>query len=234
MKKRILLAGCMMIALLHVELTGSTNRPENPYAPELMMASSHEGDTPADANVSETWGAPPQDTIPLQDRTGNFLHDTSQNPFDLHDPAVVEQTVEYDPETGNYIITEKIGNDYFRPPTYMTFDEYLEYRARQQEQNYFQLLSGASGERGSTGRLDPLAKVDIGDQMIERLFGGTEVDIRPQGNIDLTFGVEFNNTLNPTLPERAQRQGGFDFDMAIQMNVDGKIGEKLKLNTNYN
>ena len=70
--------------------------------------------------------------------------------------------------------------------------------------------------------------------MIERLFGGTEVDINPQGNIDLTFGVEFNNTLNPTLPQRAQRQGGFDFDMAIQMNVDGQIGEKLKLNTNYN
>ena len=70
--------------------------------------------------------------------------------------------------------------------------------------------------------------------MIERLFGGTDVSIKPQGNIDLTFGVEFNNTLNPTLPQRAQRQGGFDFDMAIQMNVDGQIGEKLKLNTNYN
>src|SRR5690606_36969176 len=102
-------------------------------------------------------------------------------------------------------ITEKIGNDYFRPPTYMTFNEYMEYQAQQQEQEYFNALSGSSSGRGSTGRLDPLEKIDIKDQMIERLFGGTEVDIKPQGNIDLTFGVEFNNTLNPTLPQRAQR-----------------------------
>ena len=44
----------------------------------------------------------------------------------LKDPSAVEQTIEYDPETGQYIISEKIGDAYFRPPTYMTFDEYLE------------------------------------------------------------------------------------------------------------
>ncbi len=208
--------------------------PENPFTPEFILAS-HDFTTALDSeNPFEDLASPPTDTIPLQDRTGDFLNNASQNPFDLQDPAAVEQTVEFDPETGNYIITEKIGNDYFRPPTYMTFQEYMDYQAKQQEQEYFNALSGSSSGRGASGRIDPLAKVDIKDQLIERLFGGTDVDIKPQGNIDLTFGVEFNNTLNPTLPQRQQRQGGFDFDMAIQMNVDGKIGEKLKLNTNYN
>ena len=208
--------------------------PESPFAPEFILAS-HDANKALDAgDIFEDLASPPNDTIPLQDRNGDFLNNASQNPFDLQDPAAVEQTVEYDPATGNYIITEKIGNDYFRPPTYMTFQEYLDYQAKQQEKEYFDALSGSSSGRGASGRIDPLAKVDIKDQLIERLFGGTEVDINPQGNIDLTFGVEFNNTLNPTLPQRQQRQGGFDFDMAIQMNVDGKIGEKLKLNTNYN
>ena len=237
MKKRILLAGCMTMALLAFLSTqswGSSNMPESPFAPEYILASPDNEGLPNGADMLEELTSPPQDTIPLEDRTGDYLNNSSQNPFDLQDPAAVEQTVEYDPETGNYIITERIGNDYFRPPTFMTFEEYLEYQAQQQEQEYFRALSGTSSGRGTTGRLDPLDKVDIGDQMIERLFGGTEVDIKPQGNIDLTFGVEFNNTLNPTLPQRAQRQGGFDFDMAIQMNVDGQIGEKLKLNTNYN
>ncbi|HLF63107.1 MAG TPA: cell surface protein SprA, partial [Saprospiraceae bacterium] len=39
---------------------------------------------------------------------------------------------------------------------------------------------------------------------------------------------------NPTLLERQRRRGGFDFDMDIQVNVDGKIGEKLNTSFNYN
>ena len=224
----------VLMAMSSVQSFGSSNMPEDPYAPEFVLASHVTVNIPFKGNPLENLGMSPQDTIPIEDRTGDFLNNTSQNPFDLQDPAAVEQTVEFDPETGNYIITEKIGNDFFRPPTFMTFDEYLDHRAKEQEREYFNALSGTASGRGTTGRLDPLEKVDIKDQMIERLFGGTEVDIKPQGNIDLTFGVEFNNTQNPTLPQRAQRQGGFDFDMAIQMNVDGKIGEKLKLSTNYN
>ncbi len=178
-----------------------------------------------------------QDTIPLEDRQGDFITDPSNNPFDLQDPSIINQNVDYDPETGQYIITETIGEDggFFRPPTYMTFEEYMEYQAAQQEQAYFQELSGvSSGDRSLSGRLDPIAKVDVKSSLVDRLFGGTTVDIRPQGSIDLTFGWEFSKTQNPAYTLRQQRNGGFDFDMDISMNVDGQIGEKLKLNTNYN
>ena len=50
----------------------------------------------------------------------------------------------------------------------------------------------------------------------------------------MTFGVDLQNVENPILTTRQQRQGGFDFDMNIQLNVAGSIGEKLKLSTNYN
>ncbi len=174
------------------------------------------------------------DTIPpLQDRQGDFINDPNSNPFDLDDPSVIDKNVEYDPETGNYIITERIGEDYFRSPSYMTFDEYLDYRAKEQERQYFQELSGVSSSSGG-GRRDPIEQFDIKNSLIDRLFGGSTVDIRPQGNIDLTFGVDFQRVQNPILTIRQQRQGGFDFDMNIQMNVTGKIGEKLNLSTNYN
>jgi cell surface protein SprA len=116
----------------------------------------------------------------------------------------------------------------------MTFAEYMEYQAQRQEREYFNSLSGLGDAGSTTGRVDPIVKVDVKNQLIDRLFGGTEVDIRPQGNIDLTFGAEFSNVQNPSFTQRQQRQGGFDFDMAIQMNVQGSIGEKLKLATNYN
>src|SRR5690606_25684368 len=63
--------------------------------------------------------------------------------------------------------------------------------------------------------------------------GGSTVDIRPQGSIGLTFGVDFQKVENPSLTLRQQRQGGFNFDMDIRMNVTGKIGEKLNLSMNY-
>ena len=178
------------------------------------------------------------DTLPpLQDRQGDFISDPNKNPFDLKDPAIIEKDVEYDVETGQYIITEKVGEDYFRAPTYMSFKEYMDYRAKQQEQAYFNSLAGVStNDDNISGRIDPIAKLnsEIENTLIDRLFGGTEVDIRPQGNIDLTFGIDYQNVQNPILTQRQQRQGGFDFDMDIQMNVEGKIGEKLNLSTNYN
>lgn len=173
------------------------------------------------------------DTIPLRDRTEDFITDPNVNPFDLKDPNAIEQKVEYDPQTNQYIITEKIGEFDFRPPIYMTFDEYMAWRQKRDERNYFNQLSGF-GDGTGLSALDPIAKIDVEESMLDRLFGGTEVNIQPQGSIDLTFGVDFSRVENPILTERQRLQGGFDFDMNIQMNVTGKIGEKLNLSTNYN
>lgn len=175
------------------------------------------------------------DTIPPpQERYGDYINNKSNNPFDLNDPSAIEQTIEYDPATGQYIISEKIGDLYFRPPTYMTFDEYLKYRQQKEEQDYFNRLSGINTEGTGLSATDPFAKFDVKNSIIDRLFGGTTVDIRPQGGIDLTFGFDVQRLDNPILTERQRTTGGFDFDMDIQMNVQGKIGEKLNLNTNYN
>jgi cell surface protein SprA len=175
------------------------------------------------------------DTIPIEDRYGDFLNDSGGNPFDLNDPSIIEQSVEYDPNTGFYFIEERIGDDFYRMPSYMTFEEYLDYRGQQDERNYFGTLSGlGGGTTGVSGRIDPMQRIDVENSLVDRLFGGTDVEIRPQGNIDLTFGVDYQNVENPALTERQRRNGGFDFDMAIQMNVEGQIGEKLRLSTNYN
>ncbi|HFC00829.1 MAG TPA: cell surface protein SprA, partial [Phaeodactylibacter sp.] len=207
----LLALGCYSISLAN--FGGSANL-DNPFIPEIIISN---------------------DTIPLQERFGDFVNEPNTNPFDLNDPSVVEQNVEYDPETGMYIITEKIGDDYFRMPTYMTFNEYMDWRAEKEQQEYFRQLSGISSQNTSVnGKVDPLAKMDLKNDLINRLFGGTEVNIQPQGNIDLTFGVDFQNIENPILTPRQQKQGGFDFDMNIQLNVQGSIGEKLKLATNYN
>ena len=213
----ILLTLAFAIVFFALDLSGYTPPLEDPYNAAFVE--------------------PPADTIPeIQDREGDFITSPpGNNPFDLRDPSIIEQTVEYDPETGQYIISEKIGEEFhYRPSSYMTFEEYLEYNQKKQERDYFNQLAGVSTGDDKTSALDPIAKFDVQNSVIDRLFGGTTVDIRPQGSIDLPFGVGFQNVENTILTERQRRQGGFDFDMDIQMNVTGKIGEKLNLTTNYN
>ncbi|MFT5833429.1 MAG: cell surface protein SprA, partial [Cognaticolwellia sp.] len=173
---------------------------------------------------------------PINDRTGDFITNPNNNPFDLKDPSVIDKKVEYDPATGLYIITEKVGNKFYRPPTYMTFEEYLKWSEKNQQTTYFQQLSKSTSGNSN----DPLSRFDLKAPIANRgIFGAddegnTLIDIQPNGNIDLTFGGDFQTVDNPILRERQRRQGGFDFDMAIQMNVVGTIGSKMKLQTNYN
>jgi cell surface protein SprA len=175
------------------------------------------------------------DTIPIKDRTDNFINSPKRNPFDVRDPKAIDKKVEYDPASGNYLIEEKIGEDFFRPPSYMSFDEYTRYRQKQDEASYFKELSSKTrGKKDDKNPLDPFSKIDIKKDLINRLFGGNTIEIKPQGNVDLTFGYNYQRLENPILNLRQRSQFLFNFDMNIQMNVQGKIGEKLNLNTNYN
>ena len=173
------------------------------------------------------------DTIP--DKQPEFPLYQPKTIVDLKDPASVDKSEEYDPASGQYILTEKIGSEYYKAPASMSFDEYLQFKSKQQERQYFDYLSGVS--KGTGKKFDeknPLAKYIPSRNLLDRLFGGTEPVINPTGNIDLTFGFDYSKVENPTYPVRAQRVGGFDFDMNIQMNVTGKIGEKLNLSTQFN
>ncbi|MEM6771945.1 MAG: cell surface protein SprA, partial [Bacteroidota bacterium] len=149
-------------------------------------------------------------------------------------PAAVVQTVEYDPETNRYIIREKMGRFDFRPPTYLTREEYFKWRDQQDQKKYFNQLAGVGNPDDAINIGDPLADIELDPDLMNNLFGGTEIDIQPQGGVDLSFGLNYQFQDNPFIVERFRRNTIFDFDMDIQMNVTGQIGDKLKLNTNYN
>src|SRR5690606_2311322 len=132
------------------------------------------------------------------------------------------------------IIIEKIGNEYYRTPTYMTFQEYTEWKSKEQEKAYFQRLGGLERTRNSRcSGIDPMGKIDIQKSISDRLFGGSEVEIKPQGRVDLTLGIfDYQRRDDPSLPQRQQRQIYVpgEFNMKPRLNVAGGIGDKLNLN----
>lgn len=173
--------------------------------------------------------------FPIKDRVGDPFTYKSNNPFNLSDTAYIKREIQYDPKTKQYYIVEKIGNSYFRTPTYMTFDEMMRFKGKQAENDYFK-------KRANTlsvlNRKIERPKFKTYDKLFDRIFGvgpnGLKVDIRPQGNVDITAGYEGQRIKNPTLPESARKNGGFDFNMNSNINVIANIGDKLKLPINYN
>jgi cell surface protein SprA len=158
---------------------------------------------------------------------------TDDNPFKLQDPAIITQKIEYDPETNTYIITELVDGKQINPPKVMTFEEYMKYTMDQDVKDYWK-------SRSKTGSLFTDKNVGLpfdpsyNPKKEGGLFRGLTVDIRPQGNVEVTIGGNVQRYDNPNLPQRARTQGGLDFDMNINMNVTGSIGDALQLTLRYN
>ena len=170
--------------------------------------------------------------FPLHDRRGdNFSAGRSSN-FDLNSPANIRDSVVYDAETRRYVIYEKIGNRYYRTPTSYSFDEYWQLRYRESEMEYFQRRANTTSILNRGKFIKPRLKLT--DNLFNRLFGNGKIDISPQGNVDILAGYQGQRIDNPTLPERARKNGGLDFNMNTQLNVNASIGDKLKFPINYN
>ncbi len=149
----------------------------------------------------------------------------------LNNPSNIKHDIDYDPATGNYNITDKIGNQDFRSPTYLTFNEFQEYNAQKSMKDYWKKRSQAE-DLANQKPLIPKLKID--SKLFEDIFGSNTIEIKPQGTAELIFGFNRSKINNPSLPIKQRKVTTFNFDQKIQLNVTGQIGDKIKLGFNYN
>lgn len=166
------------------------------------------------------------------DRHGDpFSNSTTESPLFLKDPSRMKLDVEIDTSM-NYTIYEKVGDLNYRPTSSMTFEEFKQYQDRQILKSYWQSRARAQdGESAVSSRnLNP--KIYI-SPILDRIFGGSYVELIPRGFVTLDFGGSFQKINNPSIPIRQQRNGGFEFNQQINMSVVGKVGEKLQVTANF-
>lgn len=174
--------------------------------------------------------------FPIHDRYGDRFSNPGRSSMDLKTPVNITDSIVYDPTTRQYYIIEKIGNKYYRKPTYLTFEEFMALQARKAEIDYFKKRSNILS---NLNRKNVRPKMNVYNNLFNRIFGAgpdgmPKVEIRPQGDVNIIAGYQGQNIKNPALPEKARRNGGFDFDMNANLSVIGNIGDKLKLPINYN
>jgi cell surface protein SprA len=157
--------------------------------------------------------------------------DRKQSPISLSDPENINTDIVYNPETDGYEIVQKIGGRYYRYPTSMTREEYLAYQRKKAEQEYWGKKVADDNEQQ---RKPLIPGLKVKGEAFDMIFGGDEINIRPQGTAQLQFGVNISRYDNPALPERQRRVTTFDFQQQIQLNMVGQIGDKLKLTISQN
>ena len=157
---------------------------------------------------------------------------TTDQSFDLGDPSSVQQTIVYDPATGTYVFKETIGASelYYRNPSMMTLEEYLEYERQQtMRENWTDKIDEQTAEN------QPLEfPIKIPSKIFESFFGSDQITIRPQGSVELSFGVNSSRYDNPLIPVKQRKITRFDFDQQINLNLVGQIGTRVKLGVSYN
>ena len=164
---------------------------------------------------------------------GEFEYPGSKDSSDLflHKPSNIKTQVEYDPETGEYIFYEKVGDLNYRLPKTMSLKDYMDYDFKNSIKNYWR-TRGNQVDMENQGSFIP--KLTVGGEAFNRIFGGNTIDIHPQGYVEVSFGYQMNETDNPAIPVRLRKTPSFDFNQKIQMNVTGNIGTKMKMRVNYN
>lgn len=168
-------------------------------------------------------------------RFGDPLSTTKLGEKAYNFPKLIQTDIKFAPDTfgGKYYLTEKLGNLYFKNPTVFSRREMDDLQRRKVENDIIRQLSqGQTAETAISGR--PLIpKIPVESKWFDRIFGGNFVEFNPVGFVNLDFGVQFQRVANPALPIRQQKNWNFNFDPHANFALRGKVGEKLRINGNF-
>jgi len=190
-------------------------------------------------DLKALFGGGDANDTPLDTTSASFrvhdINDDLYNPstasnLDLQNPKNSVQDVVYDPLSGKYIFSNKVGDEELNVPVAMNTEEYNNYSLDESINNYWESKSFGEEEEGDGSLLN----LGLDFSSSSKMFGAGAVDIKPQGYADLTFSIKTTKTDNPTVTEDRRKNTYFDLDNKIQMNVLGSVGDKINLDMNYN
>ena len=168
-----------------------------------------------------------QKTAPIE------VADLDSSALDLRFPENIKQEVEYDDSLNLYRIGSKMGDSYLNTPILMTPEEYNAWSERRERELFFRKKDAENVQAQGKEKFSFTdMHFDLGPA--EKIFGPGGVRIKTQGTAELKLGVTMNNVDNPSLPERNRKTTAVDFDEKINLNVTGKVGDKVNMSLNYN
>ncbi|MEX2462824.1 MAG: cell surface protein SprA, partial [Balneolaceae bacterium] len=136
----------------------------------------------------------------------------------------------------NYFIEKVIGGYRSGAPAMYSFKDYVSVQKKDAiRSNWSQLLleSQQTDER-RRGLLDFSITVPGGRQSaFTTIFGRPEVNLRVNGVAQMNVGASIQQSEDPSLPPDQQTRIDPTFDQNLQLNIQGTIGDKLTIQTDW-
>ena len=125
------------------------------------------------------------------------------------------------------------ATSYLNAPLLMTPEEYQKWSLRNSMQAYWRKKNADAFEAEGKNKFDFTdMHFDLGPA--EKIFGPGGVQIKTQGSAELKVGINTKKVNNPALAASRRKTTGFDFDQKINLSLNGKVGDKVNMNLNYN
>ena len=148
-------------------------------------------------------------------------------------PSNIRETVEYNDSLNVYYIGQKLGDSYLNVPVMMTPEEYRQWVEKRALSDFFYKKNDENTKSSGKDKFDLMdMHFDLGPA--EKIFGPGGVRIKTQGTAELKVGGNIKKIDNPSLPIRNRKTTAFDFDEKVNLNLNGKVGDKVNMNLNYN
>ena len=203
----------------------SPGRPQRKSVAKAQPVLEIEDDTIPDSLLHARWRI--QKTAPIE------VADLDSSALDLRSPENIRQQVEYDDSLNVYKIGSKLGDSYLNTPVLMSPEEYQAWSERREREQFFRKKDAENVAAKGKEKFDfSDMHFDLGPA--EKIFGPGGVRIKTQGTAELKLGATLKNIDNPSLPERNRKTTAVDFDEKINLNVTGKVGDKVNMSLNYN
>jgi len=140
----------------------------------------------------------------------------------------------YDSKLNLYILENELENFGLGFPLKLTPKEYREIFRKSLINNYFkEQISILEDENDDVNKRSLLPDLYVNSSFFESIFGSNEIALDIQGSVGLDIGGRYSKRENPSIPVRNQSNIALDFNQAISLSLNGSIGEKLNIKSNY-
>ena len=161
------------------------------------------------------------------------LSDLYQSPLDLQRPDNMKYDVVYNDTLNRFVIGNRMGNTWLSAPIMLTPEEYNSWTEMNERSAFFRKKNDEIYQAKGKEKFDfSDMHFDLGPA--EKIFGPGGIRVRTQGSAELKLGMNKKSIDNPSLPIRNRKTTMMNFDEKINLNVNGKVGDKVNMNLNYN
>ena len=125
------------------------------------------------------------------------------------------------------------ATSFLNAPVLMTPEEYQQWSLQNSMQQYWRQKNEEAFEAAGKNKFD-FTDMHFSLGPAEKIFGPGGVQIKTQGSAEIKMGINTKKVNNPALSPSRRKTVGFDFDEKINLSLNGKVGDKVNMNLNYN